>query len=167
MKKLFKKIINKIVNKALAINNHFYLSDVKYIGKNFDIKFPVCFEGKENIVIGDDVSINAFVHIWGHGGVKIGNRVMIATHSIITSLTHDYNLKDMRYAPAIAKEVIIEDDAWIGSGVIIMPGVKIGKGAVIGAGSVVTKDIPPYAIVYGIPAKIVKYRNIDSENSSI
>lgn len=167
MKNFFKKIISKIVNKALSINNYSYLSDIKYIGKNLDIKFPVCFEGKENIEIGDDVSINAFVHIWGHGGVKIGNRVMIATHSIITSLTHDYNLENMRFAPAIAKPVIIEDDVWIGSGVIIMPGVKIGKGAVIGAGSVVTKDIPMNAIAYGIPAKVIKYREIDSKKSII
>lgn len=100
-------------------------------------------------------------------GGKIGNRVMIATHSIITSLTHDYNLENMRRAPAIAKEVIIQDDVWIGSGVIIMPGVRIGKGAIIGANSVVTKDIPANAIAYGIPAKIIKYRNIDTKVSFI
>lgn len=70
MKKFLKNLINKITNKALAINNQFYLSDVKQIGKNLEIKFPVCFEGKENIEIGDDVAINAFVHIWRHGGVK-------------------------------------------------------------------------------------------------
>ncbi len=167
MKRIFKKIIYKIAKKVESITNYFYLSDIKKIGRNLEIKFPVCFEGKENIEIGDDVSINAFVHIWGQGGVKIGNRVMIATHTIITSLTHDYNLENMRYAPAIVKEVIIDDDVWVGSGVIIMPGVKIGKGAVIGAGSVVTKDIPAYAIVYGIPAKIIKYRKLDSKNSPI
>lgn len=167
MKRIFKRIIYKIAKKIETITNYFYLSDIKKIGENLEIKFPMCLEGKENIEIGDDVSTNTFVHIWGQGVVKIGNRVMIATHTIITSLTHNYNLENMRYAPSIAKEVIIDDDVWIGLGAIIMPGVKIGKGAVIGAGSVVTKDIPAYAIVYGIPAKIIKYRELDSKNSSI
>lgn len=66
----------------------------------------------------------------------------------------------MRYAPIIAKPVIIKDDVWIGSNAVIMPGITIGKGAVIGAGAVVTKDVPPNAIVMGIPAKLVKYREI-------
>jgi len=123
----------------------------------------VCFEGKENIEIEDDVSINAFIHIREQEGIKIGNRVMIATHTIITSLTHDYNLENMRFAPAITKEVIIDNDTWVGLRVITMPGVKIGKGA----GSVFTKDIPAYAIVSCIPAKIIKYKELDSKNSSI
>lgn len=60
---------------------------------------------------------------------------------------------------AISKgDNIIEDDVWIGYGVIIMSGIKIGKGTIIGAGSFVTKDVPPYSIVVGVPAKILKYR---------
>lgn len=55
-------------------------------------------------------------------------------------------------------EVVIENDVWIGMRVVIMPGVKVGNGVVIGAGAVVTKDIPDYAIVGGVPAKIIKFR---------
>ena len=65
---------------------------------------------------------------------------------------------DDRY---IVKDVFIDDNVWIGSDVTIMPGVHIGEGAIIGACSCVTKDIPPYAIVGGCPAKVIKYRDID------
>ncbi len=61
------------------------------------------------------------------------------------------------------KEITIEDDVWIGAGSIILDGVKIGYGAVIAAGAVVTKDVPPYAIVAGVPARIVKYRIKDDK----
>ena len=138
---------------------------LKKFGKRSWIKFPVTFEGKKFNEIGDDVSINSFVHIWGHGGVKIGNRVLTATHVAITSLTHDYTYENMRYAPIIAKPVVIEDDVWIGSNAVVNPGVTIGKGAVVGAGAVVTKDVPPEAIVVGVPAKILRYREIKHPSS--
>ena len=133
---------------------------LKKLGKGTHIDFPVRFKGKKEIEIGDFVSINAYVHIWGHGGVKIGDRVLIAAHTAITSLTHDHSKPQMRFAPIISKPVVIEDDAWIGSNSVIMPGVVVGKGAVIGAGSVVTKSVPPNAIVVGAPARILKYREI-------
>ena len=88
-------------------------------GKNIHIAFPLTFEGKFNIEIGNDVSINSFVHIWGHGGVKIGNRVMIATHVAISSLTYDYGYQNMRFAPIVSKPIIIEDDDWIESNALI------------------------------------------------
>ena len=57
------------------------------------------------------------------------------------------------------RAVIIEDDVWIGARVTILPGVHIGKGSVLGAGSVITADVPPYAVVGGNPARVLKYRN--------
>ena len=83
---------------------------------------------------------------------------MIGSHVAITSLTHDYT-EDNMYNTTLAKPVVIEDEVWIGAHAIILPGTRVGRGAVIGAGSVVTRDIPPYAVAYGVPAKVRFVRN--------
>lgn len=130
----------------------------KKFGKGSTIIFPSIFWGHNMISIGDYTDIGAFVNIWGNAGLSIGNRVLIASHVVINTLTHDYNYDPIKFAPSISKEIIIEDDVWIGAHAVIMPGITIGKGAVVGAGSIVTKDVPPYAIVMGVPAKIFKFR---------
>ena len=157
---ILSQLLKRMQYKFTHIRTYFFLKNCKNVGHDIYLSFPVTFEGKSNIEIGNDVTFASFVHIWGYGGVKIGNRVMIATHTAISSLTHDYTYATMRYAPIIAKPVIIEDDVWIGSNVVINPGIIIGKGAVVGAGSVVTKDVPPNAIVVGVPARLLKYRQI-------
>jgi acetyltransferase-like isoleucine patch superfamily enzyme len=125
-------------------------------------QMPIYVSGTETVEIGDDVSIAAYVHMWGEGGITIGNRVMIASHTTITSLTHDYNQANM-YKSLIKNRVKIEDDVWIGSHCTILLGISIGKGAVVGAGSVVTKDVEPYSIVFGCPAKHYKFRKINGQ----
>lgn len=91
----------------------------------------------------------------------IGNNVMMARECIINPNNHiiDDTTRPMnQQGLAEPKTVVIEDDVWIGSRAIILPGVRVGTGAVVAAGAVVTKDIPPYAIVGGVPAKIIRYR---------
>jgi len=83
---------------------------------------------------------------------------MVGAHTSISSLTHDYIAEDM-YNSLVAKPVVIEDNVWVGSNCVIMPGIRIGTGAVVGAGSVVTKNVDTNSIVYGVPAQHVKYRN--------
>jgi maltose O-acetyltransferase len=158
------RFVIRIKNKILLLLNNaylfFYALEFKKFGKNNCIWFPLKIYGRQNITIGNNTVINSFVHIWGQGDVEIGNNVMIASHVSITSLTHNYNCENMRLAPIIKKRVIIEDDAWIGSGAIILPGIRIGRGAVIGAGSVVTKNVTPLAIVVGNPARVIKWRDL-------
>lgn len=80
---------------------------------------------------------------------------------IITD-THNYEGEAIPYdKTVISKEVVIEDNVWLGNRVIVLPGVTIGEGAIIQAGSVVVSDIPKYAIAGGHPAKVFKYRDID------
>lgn len=131
----------------------------KAAGKGLHIWSPACIYGREHIILGEEVVISAFVQIWGFGGLEIGDRTMIGSNCVVTTLGHDYNMKDMKNAAPIAKKITIGNDVWIGSSAIILPGIRIGDGAVIGAGSVVTKDVPEKAIVVGNPAKIVKYRS--------
>lgn len=129
----------------------------KFIGtkvrllRNLDIRKP------RNIEIGNDVVINKKVLLDGRGGtLKIGNHVDIAQETILWTLGHDVN--GLNHNP-IGKETTIGDYVWIGARSTIMPGVTIGKGAIIGTCSVVTKNVPENAIVAGVPAKIIGYRN--------
>ncbi|WP_460634193.1 acyltransferase [Larkinella terrae] len=135
-----------------------YKAYLKKCGWATSIDKYVTILGADAVEIGSYCGVNSFVHIWGHNGVSIGDRVMIASHVAITSLTHDYTAASMRFSTPLGDKIFIQDDVWIGSHAVIMPGVSIGKGAVIGAGSVVTKNIPAYAVAIGTPARIVKYR---------
>lgn len=114
--------------------------------------------------MGDRVSIGPFVQMWAHGGVRIGSDVMIAAHAVITTSTHDLTVSPMNSVRKSA-EIVIEDDVWIGSGAMIMPGVTLGSGSVVGAGAVVTRSVPPMAIVVGVPARILRFRNADGNKS--
>jgi maltose O-acetyltransferase len=112
----------------------------------------------KKVKIGKNVSIAEFVHMWGGGGIEIGDHTIIAAHSCITSMTHDTNA--FFYGDTlIKKSVKIGNRVWIGTGAIILPGVEIGDGAIIGAGSVVTKSVPSDTIVIGVPARTLRKRN--------
>ena len=112
-----------------------------------------------DIVLGDYSSIgrNSFVQ----SGTYIGRYVMIAPDCGIYTMNHRFQRMDIpmrEQGLTKPKCVIIEDDVWIGTKTVILPGVHIGKGAIIGAGSIVTKNIPPYSIAVGNPARVKKRR---------
>lgn len=97
----------------------------------------------------------------GGGKITIGKNCLISQHVTIVASNHNTKLERPINEQGWSKNnnfVTINDDVWIGAGSIILPGVTIGNGAVIAAGSVVTKNIPEYAIVAGNPAKVIKYR---------
>jgi len=110
--------------------------------------------GTNDVVLEEDVSINSFTHIFGAGGVRIGARTLISACCSITSVTHAEPVADRRRG--INLPVVIEEDCWLGTGAIVLPGVRIGRGSIIGAGAVVTKDIPPLSVAIGIPARVVR-----------
>lgn len=89
--------------------------------------------------------------------VIIGNRVAFAPRVTLVLQSYPNYSRARQAAPTRSADIIIGDDAWIGTGSIILPGVRVGGGAVIGAGSVVTRDIPPGAVAAGSPARIIRY----------
>lgn len=154
MLNLFFKIYRRYIKSIIKSIRLGYYKNIFKVN-NLDIYFPVFIEDPYNLKIGENVSINAFVHIWANTVVEIGENTMIASHVQITSSTHDYNNYPM-CSKRIDLPVKIGSNVWLGSGVIVFPGVVIGDNTVIGAGSVVNKDIPANSIAYGVPAKVIK-----------
>lgn len=123
------------------------------------VEFGVYISNTSNLTMGTNVRINENVFIQS---ATIGNNVMIAPNVAILSSTHRYDRLDIpmvEQGDILGDPPIIEDDVWIGRSAIIKHGVTIGTGAIVGACSLVTKDVPPFAIVGGVPAKIIKYRD--------
>lgn len=114
----------------------------------------------DKLRIGSGTYVNRYTIFDAHSHLHIGRDVMIGPHCYFTDADHgmepDSSVKSqpMRHAP-----VDVEDEAWIGARATILPGVRIGRGAVIAAGAVVTRDVPAMAVVAGIPARILKYRD--------
>lgn len=126
-------------------------------GKKTSVLRRVEIPHPKNIFIGDNSVINTRTILDGRGGkLVIGNNVDIAREVNIWTLEHDVN--DNNHC-TVGADVIIEDYVWIASRATILPGVRIGRGAVVACGAVVTKDVPPMAIVGGVPAKVIGKRN--------
>lgn len=128
-----------------------YSNPIRIYGK-FEIRNPW------KIKIGKYTNIGHRCTLDGRGGITIGERVNISSEVMIWTWQHDHRLKNFGI---VEKPVVIEDYCWISARAIILPGVTLGKGTVVAAGSIVTKDIPSYSIVGGIPAKIIGKRNSD------
>lgn len=125
---------------------------MKKCGRNVNIQNRARFG--HNMEIGDNSGLGENCLI--HSGTVIGKNVMMGPDVIISTQNHQYNRET--YEGFVRKPVIIEDNVWIGYRAIILAGVHVGRNAIIGAGAVVTKDVPPYAIVGGVPARVLKTR---------
>ena len=155
-------------SKLLFDLNHTFNLDEKYqeilkelfknnIGERSTILAPlqgVCFD---RVKIGNDVFINSNCLMMARGEIEIEDGVNIAANAQLITNNHDpYDLSVLT-----CKKIVIKRSAWIGAGATILPGVCIGKHSIVGAGAVVTKDVPDYAVAAGNPAKIIKYLDKD------
>lgn len=131
------------------------------VGQNCEIhRMAMILTYGGDIEIGDDCSINPFTIIYGHGGVRIGNGVRIACHSVIIPANHPApdDRTALHSAPLTARGIVIGDNVWIGAGARILDGVQIGANAVVGAGSVVTRAVAANTTVAGVPAAVIRQR---------
>jgi acetyltransferase-like isoleucine patch superfamily enzyme len=133
----------------------FYKASGIKIGKGSTIHMWAGFYEPKNIEIGEDTMVGDHVFLDGRAELSIGNHVDIASSVMIYNAEHDL---DSETFSAREEPVTISDYVFIGPRVIILPGVKIGKGAVVAAGAVVTKDVEPFTIVGGVPAKVIGER---------
>ena len=144
------------------IKNVFRKKKYMYKGENVSIAKTTAINYTEHISIGDGTYINgnSFIMAGKNSKIVIGDNCLISYNVHIRTVTHQYMNKNVliKEQGHIEKDIIIGNDVWIGYGAQIMCGITIGNGAVIGAGAVVTKDVPEYAVVAGVPSKIIKYR---------
>jgi acetyltransferase-like isoleucine patch superfamily enzyme len=134
-----------------------------YVGRNSRIgKNCVIYTSRtSNIFIGNFVSINNGVHISAQDSIHIGDYTLIAEGVGIRDHDHCFASlhKPIREQGFISKKIVINSNVWIGRNASILKGVTIGEGSVIGANSVVTKDIPPFSINAGNPARVLRFRH--------
>jgi galactoside O-acetyltransferase len=148
--------------KGVRINGRGHLNNKIYLGNKVAIERNVDIGSLKDtyIHIDDDTFIGTDVCIEGPGDIKIGKKCMIAAHSGIYANNHNFTdpIEPIKEQGITSKGIVIEDDCWLGHGVTVLDGVTIGKGSVIGAGAVVNKDIPPFSVAVGVPARVVKSR---------
>lgn len=137
---------------------HWYYGRIfKSLGKGGRIDEGVIFYGAAGIECGSNVRFGRNLVVQASGGLKLGNDILIGPGCFIWTINHDYKVGNMyQEEKYVAKTVVIEDNVWIAANVKITPGVRVGTGSVIAMGAVVTKDVPPYSVVAGNPAKVVK-----------
>lgn len=176
---IFRFAVSKCGHKT-DIMPEFWLEGGKYIsvGSHFTARNGLRLEAWDQyknerytpiICIGDHVNVGDYCHIGAVRSVMIGNHVLMGSKVYITDHHHGTtNRDDLEQPPADRKlyskgSVIIEDDVFIGDNVVIMPGVKVGRSSVLAAGTIVTKSVPPFSVVSGIPGKIAANR-FEQEN---
>lgn len=150
---------------ALIGARKMHLGNNVIVGKNsvfelYDQYGDTAFDA--HFYIGDNTKIGPYTHITCVNEIRIGKDVLFGRRVLVTDNSHGESMPEQMdmnpdLRPVSSKgPVVIEDCAWIGEGVSIMPGVTIGHGSIIGANAVVTKDIPPYCVAVGNPARIIK-----------
>ncbi|AYF99591.1 acyltransferase [Protaetiibacter intestinalis] len=141
-----------------------HVRQVRLLERGADVSFApnVSFRNAERIRIGDGSHIGEFSIVWAGnstGRVTLGRKALLAPHVTITA--SNYGIErgtPVMDQPKVERDIVIGDDVWLGANVVVTAGVTIGDGAIVGAGAVVTRDVPAFAIVGGVPAKVIGWR---------
>lgn len=169
MRKLKRLLIALLINpyrlyvKASASLKAFYFTTkVKVVCEDYkSVRANENSSVTKKTMLGNNVNFNG-IKISGGGRVSIGDNFHSGSECMIITQNHNYESTKIPYdSSVICKDVVIEDNVWLGNRVMILPGVRVGEGAIIQAGSVVVKDIPRCAIAGGSPARAFSERNIE------
>ena len=125
-------------------------------GSGAFIEPPVYFDYGSNTHLGSGAYLNYNCVLLDVAPIRIGSRTMIASAVQILTATHSTDVEERNSGRELGREIVIGDDCWIGGGAVLLPGVRIGDGAVVGAGAVVVKDVQPYTVVAGNPARKIR-----------
>ena len=153
--------LNHKFNLALPYSEEWFslMKELFYnkLGENSIVNNQLTVVLPKNVTIGKDVTVMNGALMMAAGGITIEDKVLIAANVKLISNNHDPYERDV----LLCKPVLIKEGAWIGAGSTILPGVTVGRYAIVGSDTVVTKDVPDYAVVVGTPAKVIKY--LDAE----
>jgi acetyltransferase-like isoleucine patch superfamily enzyme len=144
----FMRARNKLITKIIG-----------QIGKSFLIEQPFMCDYGYNIEIGENFCSNHNLLILDSAKVTIGDNVLIGPNCSFYTSTHPINYKERKLGTELAKPIKIGNNVWLGGNVVVLAGVSIGDNSVIGAGSVVSKDIPPNTVAVGNPCRVIKNIN--------
>lgn len=126
----------------------------KPVAETFRLFPPFYTNCGRNITVGSRVFINTGCHFQDQGGITLGDGTLLGNSVVLTTMNHDFDPE--KRGITYPAPIVTGKNVWIGSNATILPGVHIGDGAIVGAGSVVTKDVPPNTIVAGAPAAIIR-----------
>ena len=155
------KLVQATIFSSHRVRARLYGLLMRQMGERVSIGHPFVCGSPHLVSIGHDVGIGPNAFILGAGGVTIGSYVMISNNVSILSSNHAFadSTRLMMHQGYTLAPVTIEDNVWIGVNAVILPGVRIATGAIVAAGAVVTRDVPAYAIVGGVPAKVIGQRD--------
>ncbi|MHC5267896.1 sugar O-acetyltransferase [Enterococcus sp. LJL98] len=135
-------------------------------GENCTVEQPFFCTYGSNISVGDNFFLNVNCRLMDSGKITIGHNVMIAPNVSLITEEHAMDVKQRLEGLEYTRPITIQDNVWLATGVLVLPGVTIGENSVIGAGSVVTKDIPANCLAVGNPCRVVKPINNEQKQST-
>ena len=149
-------MINERSKRVIPFRPH----DAKRVGEGCYYLDQIVWLNGDAIEMGDGVGFNIGCYVNGFGGLVIGDEAMFGPYSMVHTANHHYDDRSLPVTEQGWKKEPVEigPRTWIGMGACILPGVTIGEGAIVGAGAVVTKDVEPYAVAAGNPARVIKER---------
>lgn len=155
-----KRLLVKVFSRLVSLNTLYekqangYLAACASVGERTRLRMPMIVYSPERLRLGSDTGVGEFCVLRANGGMTIGDRVQIAAGCVLTTRGHPLDIP--RNERVVDAPIHIEDDVWIGSNAVVLPGVTVGRGAIVAAGAVVTRDVAPMTVVGGVPARPIR-----------